>query len=95
MDKKNAFIFVKMAGKYCKDSEMHKHDEENYLECENVEVGEWKGYIVMWRAVLLQSENQRFKHWEIKAVRNTGALLRRAMTGTTQKKINKTQQAGV
>ena len=31
-------------------------DDENYLEFEKVEVGERKGHVVMWRAVVLKSD---------------------------------------
>ena len=34
---------------------MRYTDDENYLEHENVEVGEWKGHVVVWRAALLRS----------------------------------------
>ena len=34
---------------------MRYTNDENYLEHENIEVGEWKGHVVVWRAAILQS----------------------------------------
>ena len=30
-------------------------DDENYFEHENVEFGEWKGHVIVWRAAILRS----------------------------------------